>query len=194
MSDDEIENLGPLAALVGTWEGDKGADVAPAEPDRERVARSEYRERMTFTPTGRVDNHEQVLYGLRYATTAWRLGQVASFHEEVGYWLWDAERSQVMRCFLIPRGVSVIAGGTVAPDARTFTLEAERGSQVFGICCNPFLDDEFRTERFTVTVTLGDDGSLRYEEDTVLRMKGRDEPFHHTDENTLVRVPDAGPT
>jgi hypothetical protein len=57
----------------------------------------------------------------------WRLGETDPFHEELGYWLWDADAGQVLRCFMVPRGVTVIAGG-------------------------------------------------------------KDEPFHHTDENTLTKV------
>ena len=32
MSDDHSIDYGPLAGLIGTWKGDKGADIAP-EPD-----------------------------------------------------------------------------------------------------------------------------------------------------------------
>ncbi len=184
----EDDALGPLAALVGIWEGDKGADLAPAVPDRGE-ARSDYRERMTFESIGRVDNHEQVLYGLRYATMAWRVGADAPFHEEVGYWLWDATHRQVMRCFIVPRGVSVIAGGTAQADATSFSLEADAGSATYGICSNPFLEREFKTIRYTLTVSMLDADTLRYEEDTVMQVSGRDEPFHHTDANTLRRVP-----
>ncbi|MDR4484343.1 MAG: heme-binding beta-barrel domain-containing protein [Nitrospirales bacterium] len=52
-----------------------------------------------------------MLYGLRYSTVAWPLIQEQPFHEEVGYWLWDAATQQVMRCFMVPRGVLVNAGG-----------------------------------------------------------------------------------
>ncbi len=182
------ENLGPLARLEGVWEGDKGDDIAPATPNREEVANSKYRERIVFESIGRVDNHEQVLYGLRYSTTAWRLGEPDGFHEEVGYWLWDAANEQVMRCFIVPRGVSVIAGGAAKADADSFDLEADVGSETYGICSNRFLDEEFKTVRYTLTVKVHDDDSWSYEEDTVLQMKGRAEPFHHTDSNTLKRV------
>jgi len=184
------QNLGPLARLEGIWEGDKGDDVAPSVPDR-GVARSKYRERVVFEPTGRVDNHEQILYGLRYRTTAWRLGADEPFHEEVGYWLWDAANEQVMRCFIVPRGVSVIAGGTAKADADSFELAAEVGSETYGICSNRFLDVEFKTVRYELKVTVHGDDSWDYEEDTVLAMKGRDEPFHHTDQNTFRRVSDS---
>ena len=61
-------------------------------------------------PFGPEHNHAQVLYGLRYSTTAWRLKEESPFHEELGYWLWDPAEKQVMRCFMVPRGVTVIAG------------------------------------------------------------------------------------
>ena len=187
MTDEDIRSkLGPLAALAGTWEGDKGKDVAPA--DDRGIEHNAYRERLTFVPFGPVDNHEQKLWGLRYSTCAWRLGETDSFHEETGYWMWDAAAEQVFRCFLVPRGIAVIAGGTVKADAKSFELEATLGSTTYGIVSNPFLDREFRTERYTLKVTLHDDGSFEYEEDTIMRMPGRDRLFHHTDRNRLRRV------
>jgi hypothetical protein len=143
---------------------------------------------MVFDPTGLVENHEQRLFGLRYATTAWRLGADDPFHEELGYWLWDAEAKQVLRCFMVPRGVTVIAGGTVEPDATSFELAAEVGSETYGICSNRFLDREFKTVRYELKLELRDANTLHYWEDTVLKIKGLDELFHHTDENTLGRA------
>ncbi len=37
-------------------------------------------------------------------------------------------------------------------------------------------------------VTVNADGTWSYFEDTVMTVKGRAEPFHHTDRNTLKRV------
>jgi len=42
--------------------------------------------------------------------------------------------------------------------------------------------------RYDLTLTLGADGSLSYEEDTQLRIPGQPEIFHHTDANTLRKV------
>ncbi|MCE9575276.1 MAG: heme-binding beta-barrel domain-containing protein [Deltaproteobacteria bacterium] len=182
---DASPDLGPLAPFLGSWEGDKGTDLAPGA-DR-TPATSLYRERIAFAPLGRVDNHEQVLHGLTYTTMAWRLGAADGFHQETGYLLWDAARQQVMRCFLVPRGMALIAGGTVLPDARTFTLKATLGSPTYGICSNPFLDIEFKTVAFEITLAIDGD-TLRYDQDTVLQMKGREALFHHTDRNTLRRI------
>ena len=186
MDADIIKNLGPLAPLAGTWEGDKGEDIAPA--DDRGTEQNMFRERMTFVPIAKVMNHEQTLYGLRYATTAWRLGEEDPFHEELGYWLWDAAAKQVLRCFMIPRGVAVIAGGTVEANAKSFELNADVGSETYGICSNQFLDKEFKTVRFELKVTIHDDQSFSYEEDTQIKMKNKAELFHHTDQNVMKRV------
>ena len=93
-----------------------------------------------------------------------------------------------MRCFLVPRGVAVIAGGAVAPDAKTFTLAADVGSPTYGICSNRFLDREFKTVRYELTVTINADGTFSYDEDTQLQMPKRPDVFHNRDRNTLKRV------
>jgi hypothetical protein len=188
MSEELIKYLGPLALLAGTWEGDKGDDIAPDENPTE-IENNKYRERLVLDPFGPVNNHAQTLYGLKYSTTAWRLGADSPFHEELGYWLWDPSEKQVMRCFMVPRGVTVIAGGTVEPEAREFNLAAEVGSETYGICSNKFLDREFKTVRYELKITVHDGNSFSYEEDTQLQIKGQDKVFHHTDKNTLNRLP-----
>lgn len=183
-------NLGPLGPLLGVWEGDKGTDLAPSDkPENNRqLATSKYRERIVFEPTGRVDNHEQTLYGLRYSTKAWRIGSPDPFHEELGYWMWDAASGLVIRTFMPPRGMTVLAGGKASATARSFSLEANAGDEVFGICSSPFLTTEFKTVRYTLAVDVLDDDTFRYDEHTFLKMKNRDELFDHRDDNTLRRV------
>jgi hypothetical protein len=182
--------LGPLGPLLGIWEGEVGNDIAPSDkPANNRQAvTSKYRERMTFEPTGRVDNHEQKLYGLRYATKAWRIGSPDPFHEELGYWMYEPATGLVLRCFMPPRGMTIMAGGKAAPDARKLSLEAKAGDEVFGICSSPFLSAEFKTVRYTVDVEIIDDETIRYESHVFMQMKGRDGLFDHVDGNTLKRV------
>ena len=186
MKNQQYPELGPLAPLVGIWEGDKGHDTAPDSSRGTEI--NLFRERTTFEYIGRVDNHEQVLHGLRYATKAWRLGEADGFHEEVGYWLWDAAHKQVMRCFLVPRGVSLIAGGTAEADARVLHMEAKAGSETYGICSNLFLTQEFKTVRYSLKLTIHDQASYTYEEDTELKIKGQAAIFHHKDRNTMHRI------
>jgi len=184
VDEDVIKNLGPLTPLAGTWEGEDGIDISPS---RTGSVETKFRERLTFEPMGPVVNGPQVLYGLRYATVAWPLGQEKPFHEEVGYCVWDARSQQVMRCFIVPRGVTVQAGGLADPKATMFEMAAEVGSDTFGITSNPFLDQAFKTVYFKVTVTIHDHNRFSYSEDTQLKIDGLADIFHHTDQNTLVR-------
>jgi hypothetical protein len=184
MVDNEIlKNLGPLAPLVGIWEGSKGDDIAPS--DDRGIENNKYRERMIFEPISRTENHEQVLYGLRYSTTAWRIGEENPFHEDLGYWLWDVQDKQVMKCFVIPRGITIIAGGTVDANAKTFSISAKSGSNTYGFCHNLFLEKEFKITGFDMTITIHDSKSFSYEQNTMLLLKGRKDTFDHRDKNTL---------
>ena len=185
MNTEIITHLGPLAPLAGIWEGNTGIDISPSHTGPVKTA---FRERIAFDPLGPVTNGPQVLYGLRYSTVAWPIGADAPFHEEVGYWLWDQTAYQVMRCFIIPRGVTVNAGGHVQPNATHFELAAEVGSETYGVTSNPFLDEAFKTMRYELRVTIDADDRFSYAEDTQLKIPALDDLFHHTDQNTLSKV------
>lgn len=177
--------LGPLAALVGTWEGDEGVDVAFLHGEG-KIGETPYRERTTFSPFGPVDNGQQCLYGLDYRTSAFRPGEELPFHTEVGYWLWDASAGQVMRCFMVPRGSTILAGGAATAASRTFTMQAEVGSETYGILSNPYLAKAARTVRYQVTVDIAEDGvSYSYSSTTTIEHGRCDEPLAHTDRNRL---------
>jgi len=181
-----LENLGPLTKLAGTWEGDKGDDTAPSN-DR-GTEKNLFRERIAFEPFGPVDNHEQKLWGLRFTKVAWRLGEDDAFHEASGYWLWDPKAQQALCTFIVPRGVTVLAGATVDADATKFQLDAKCGSETYGICSNLFLDREFKTVAYSVKIDLSVPDTLYYEELTELQMKGRPNLFQHLDKNVLKLV------
>lgn len=186
MTDPElITNLGPLGPLAGVWEGDQGIDIAPT-PDG--PVESRYREHLVLDPFGPIKNREQQLYALRYSTTAWRVGEDEAFHEELGYWLWDAYNEQVIRTFMVPRGVCVMAGGDVEADSRRFKLRADVGSETYGALSNPFLHRSANTDAYEVTITINENGSFTYEEDTILNFTPLGEIFHHTDSNTLKKI------
>ena len=86
-----------------------------------------------------------------------------------------------------------MAVGHADANAKSFRLEAVRGSTVNGISSNPFLEYAFRTDRYTITVTIHDDGTWSYEQETVLIIPGQTEPFAHTDRNTLVKIGEPTP-
>ena len=109
MNEEMLKNFGPLGPLAGTWEGGPADDVAPGAA-RQKVI-NPYRERMVLDPLSPVANHEQKLFGFRYSTQAFRLGETDPFHDEVGYWLWDPEEELLFKSVTIPRGMVLLAGG-----------------------------------------------------------------------------------
>ncbi|MFZ4552433.1 MAG: FABP family protein [Aquabacterium sp.] len=187
---DTLQNLGPLAPMAGVWEGVRGLDVKPKVDGARKQA---YVERMELQPIDPVTNGPQLLYGLRYRTHVTKPEQVKTYHEQVGYWLWEPATGTVVHTLTIPRGQAVVAMGKAAPDAKSFKLEARRGSTENGISSLPFLEYAFKTVAFHIEVTIHDDGTWSYDEDTVLDIKGQTELFHHRDGNTLTKVAEPTP-
>jgi hypothetical protein len=181
---DTLRNLGPLRALAGTWEGE-GIDEHPVAEGGEE---QRYRERIVLEPIDPQTNGPQLLYGLRYHVHVNELDEAPTFHDQIGYWLWEPATGTVLQTLAIPRGLVAMAMGRAAPDARRFAVTATLGSPTAGIVSAPFLDENFRTLSYALTVTLEDDGAFTYEQETLLQIAGRPEPFRHTDRNTLRRV------
>jgi hypothetical protein len=180
---------GPLSALAGTWEGDQGLDTAFSHA-RGVVFETPYRESLTFKPFGPVDNGDQHLYGLDYKTAMWRESEDDPFHTEVGYWLWDPATGEVLRGFVVPRGITVLAGGTASADASSFTMRAKAGDPLYCIGQNQYLEKRAKTTAYETTITVNADGTLSYEEHTTLEMTEIPGSFDHSDRNTLRRTGD----
>lgn len=187
---DTLANLGPLAPMAGIWIGERGMDVNPKADGPERQA---FIEHVELQPIDAQPNGPQLFYGLRYHTRIHKPGEVETFHDQVGYWLWEPATGTVIQTLTIPRGQTAMAVGKAAPDAKRFRLRAERGSMTNGISSNPFLEHAFRTDSYEIEVTINDDGSWSYEQETMLVIPDRSEPFAHTDRNTLRRIGEPTP-
>jgi hypothetical protein len=185
-----LANLGPLRALAGVWEGTRGLDVKPKAEGPKKQA---FVERIELQPIDPQTNGPQLLYGLRYHTHITKPDQVKTYHDQVGYWLWEPATGCVIHTLSIPRGQTAMAAGTTSADATRFTLEATQGHAFWGICSAPFLEENFKTVKFTITVSVNPDGTWGYEEDTVLMIRGQDQPFHHTDRNLLKKLAEPTP-
>jgi len=182
----ENAEWGPLAGLIGEWEGDDGLDVSYHNVEGE-VGETKYREKVTMKAFGPVDNGTQSLYGLDYRMAAWRAGEEDPFHTEVGYWLWDAAAGEVMRCFMVPRGSTLIAGGRADATDTSFTMQATLGSETYGILSNKYLAEKARTRTYTCNVTIEGPDAWSYDECTSYdhAIGGS---VAHTDTNRLRRV------
>jgi hypothetical protein len=187
---DTLRNLGPLRGMAGVWEGVRGLDVKPkADGPREQA----FVERMELQPIDPQTNGPQLLYGLRYCTHITKPEQAKTYHEQVGYWLWEPATGSVIHTVAIPRGVVLMAEGRAHADDKSFEVQARHSDENFGIRSTPFLDHAFKTSSFRIVVTMHADGSWGYEEDSVLLIQGKAEPFHHTDRNLLTKVADPTP-
>ena len=143
---------------------------------------------MVFEPIDPQLNGPQLLYGLRYHLHVNKLDERLTFHDQVGYWLWEPATGTILQTIAIPRGQVAMASGIALPSARRFTVKSTLGSPTSGIVSAPLLPENFRTLEYSITVTGNDDGTLGYEQDTVLQIAGRAEPFHHVDRNVLRRT------
>lgn len=187
-----LANLGPLRRLAGIWEGERGVDINPKADGPET---RKYYERIEMQPIDPQANGPQLFYGLRYHVHINTREEDITFHDQVGYWLYEASTGLILQTLAIPRGQIAIAAGHAEPDARRLVVKAERGTSEYGICSTTFLDLAFRTDSYELTVDFHDDGSWSYVSDTTLVVKGRDAPFLHRDRNTLVKIaePDLNP-
>ena len=185
-----LDNLGPLAFLAGVWEGEKGEDTSPKADGPET---RKFRERMVFEPIDPQANGPQLLYGLRYHLHINTDEEAITFHDQVGYWLWEPTTGQIIQTVTIPRGLVAIASGKAKAGDKSIKVSAKRGESEYGICANSFLEQAFKTVEYSIVMTFNDDGTLSYSSDTVLDVHGQDELFHHLDFNTLHKVSPAKP-
>lgn len=181
-------DYGPLAGLIGQWEGDKGVDTAPV-PDGK--IDEPYFETITFEAGGDLSNaREQKLVIVPYLQVVSRKSTGTVFHHQVGYWNWDPETGVIMQSLTIPRGFALLAGGAHPLQDRydgaiTLEVRAALGDPDWGIVQSPFMRDKARSTAFRHRITVDGD-SLVYSESTMLNIYGR--TFDHIDSNTLRRV------
>ena len=179
-------NYGPLTELIGVWKGNKGLDIAP-EPDG--AEQTPYHETITFSPIGNVNNAEsQLLAVLHYRQIVQRLSNDEIFHDETGYWMWDAKAGIIMHSLTIPRAVAVLAGGGHEGKAQNdgrwlLEVSAACDDENWQIVQSPFMRDQAKTTAFRQRILVGG-GKLSYEETTMLEIYGR--VFEHTDCNELL--------
>jgi len=178
-------DYGPLAALVGTWEGNKGLDIAP-EPDGSEE--NPYFETIMYEAIGDVTNAEQqVLAALRYHQVVSRKTNKKVFHNECGYWMWDPATNIICQSLTIPRGVSLLAGGDGGKyDANNCELDVKSDidSPDWGIIQSPFMRDNAKTTSFTHKISVVD-GEMSYIETTIVDIFGK--VFEHTDNNRYLK-------
>lgn len=190
VQENTLKNLGPLTGMAGIWQGTRGLDIKPKAEGPKKQA---YVERIELQPIDPQTNGPQLLYGLRYHVHITKPDQVKTYHDQVGYWLWEPATETVIHTLTIPRGQTAMAAGQAKADAKEFELVSTQGLDTYGICSAPFLNHAFKTVEFRIKVIINPDGTWGYDQDTVLKIVGQAELFHHRDTNTLYKIGEATP-
>lgn len=182
---DTLANLGPLTRLAGRWEAHKGVDINPKADAPERRT---FIERVSFDPIDPQTNGPQLFYGLRYHTHITTREEDITFHDQIGYWLWEPATGLILQTLAIPRGQVALAAGHAKPGDDSLSLVATRGQTQDGICSTAFLEQAFRTDSYRIDIAFHGDDQWSYDIRTTLMIHGRTEPFDHHDTNTLKRT------
>lgn len=114
---DTLRNLGPLTAMAGIWQGTRGLDV---KPKAEGPKKQTFVERIELQPIDPQTNGPQLFYGLRYHTHVVKPDQVKTYHDQIGYWLWEPATGTVIQTLAIPRAQIAMAVGKASADAKEF--------------------------------------------------------------------------
>jgi hypothetical protein len=179
-------DYGPLEVLIGTWSGDEGLDTSPS---REGPKVTPYCEVLKVETVGDVTNAgQQTLSVLRYHKVAKIKASQAVFHDEMGYWMWDATSNIVMQSMVIPRGVALCAGGTPEVSSENgleLTVSTDMDSDGFGVVQSPFMNDLAQTVLFRHELKVKGKEMFSAEK-TVLDIYGK--TFDHTDVNQLIKA------
>jgi hypothetical protein len=183
---DTLAHLGPLRRFAGIWEG-HGVDVNPKADGPET---HQSIERMVMQPIDAQANGPQLFYGLRYHTHINTPEEEITFHDQVGYWLWEPATGLIMQTLAIPRAQVALAGGHAGPGDTKLTVSSERGRTDYGICSTDFLEQAFRTDSYRLEVVFLSEGTWSYISTTILQLAGQG-PFLLVDRNRFTKVGEA---
>lgn len=77
----------------------KGFDI---NPDTDARRRQNYIEHIELQPIDPQSNGPQVLYGLRNHAHMVKPGEVETYHDQIGYWLWEPATGMLLHSLTIP--------------------------------------------------------------------------------------------
>lgn len=177
-------NYGPLDNLIGSWEGNKGKDIAP-EPGGTEV--NSYYENIVFKGIGEHENAEsQRLSVVFYSQEVRRNSNGNMIHHETGYWLWEQGSDTVMHSLTIPRGMCVLASGNfeISKNEAVLNVSAAITEQDWQIIQSPFMVKNAKMKSYEQQIKVSKD-SLCYSQTMLLDIYGKE--FEHTDNSTLNR-------
>ena len=181
---------GPLRRLAGGLGGAQG-HRSQSQGRRSRTPR--VHRAIDFQPIDPQANGPQLFYGLRYHIHINTEEEDITFHDQVGYWLWEPATGLVLQTLAIPRGQVVLARDAT-PDADGWWSRPNAARPRPASVSTAFLEYAFRTDSYRIEVVFNADGIMelchRHRFDGV---RGRTTPFAHRDQNTLLKVNEPQP-
>lgn len=180
------EKNNPLALLIGDWKGDKGIDLAPKPVEDEN---NPYFETLTFEAVDiDIENAgEEELIAIRYhqSVTEKESGDIS--HDETGYWIWNKNNNEIVLAFAIPRGVSVVAQGSIQKNENEIIISVSANLDAAnpGIVQSSFMNKNAKTTHFKRELKISGN-TLSYSQVTTVEIYNK--TFSHEDTNELIRV------
>ena len=150
--------LGPIAYLEGTWESADGENII-------------------YTKTDPIENNNQWIYGLEYF--------VSGTYDERGHYYYEPATRKITKSITLLDSVSILAGATVKPIEKKFTLEAWKGSSLFEIDIKPNDVNKFVILHYKFDCSHNEDGTLSYAQHIEYKKTDSSEILHQKKENTL---------
>jgi hypothetical protein len=181
----QVQDYGPLTALIGTWKTvpSTGVDVAPGQTGSDvgtdGKAVSPFYEIITITPNiPETNSSTENLISVFYHQAIYRTTNNHHFHDQIGFLTWDKTNNLVYDTSCVPRGVCFVAEGRPG-STMTMTTKTQGIAQTQYMAHNDITN--------FVKVTLAVSGNkLKYKYETRLFVYGK--PFDHTDQDTLEKV------
>ena len=180
-------NLGPLT-MAGIWRGTR----APQTTQGRWPCKQAYIERIELQPIDPQSNGPQ-LFTVCSITSVTKPDDVETYHSQVGYWLLEPATGMIDA--LADHSARADGAGhrhEAAANDREFELVTKRLHRERHLL-KPVPEHAFRTDEFRIRVKISDNGTWTYKQDTMLKIRGQDELFHHTDRNTLTKIGEPTP-
>ena len=117
---------GRCARLAGVWQSGKGVDL---NPKAEGPERRDYIERIEMQPIDPQANGPQLLLRPALSHPHQHAEEEITFHDQVGYWLWEPATGLVLQTLTIPRGQVALAVGHAQAGRQQIVGERRRAAR-----------------------------------------------------------------
>ena len=161
-------NLGPLAQLVGEWEGDMRLIISHRNKIDE-INKTRYRKKIRFELLLEIDKRPQKMDGLKYKSIIQDCIMNTEILNEVGYMIWDKENNKVLKIVDFGRGIAFQEGVNIDPNDNSIEFIGKKEDICYNTPNNGESKDNSEIVAFKCTFTLNGNDSLTYLSDIIIK-------------------------